>query len=169
MRVTQQMMFDGGSGSRAMCAYSFVMLDLDENQGQDHGSGIAETLQWEVKTMGRKGRSLITVVVVLLWIGAGAGSALAQLGIMPSQPPQKPQPNVLCSAGGRFVFGQISDSAKDQFMLDTLTGRLWRISESGEVGLYLSPVPYRVKDGKYSPLPGDSPPDAAGRKEGGRK
>ena len=118
--------------------------------------------------MGRKGRSLIVVIVVLLWIGAGVGSALAQLGIMPSQPPQKPQPNVLSSHGGRFVFGQISDSTKDQFMLDTLTGRLWRISESGEVGLFLSPVPYRMKDGKYSPLPGDSLPEP-GRKETGRK
>ncbi|MFH0786970.1 MAG: hypothetical protein V2B13_05050 [Pseudomonadota bacterium] len=38
-------------------------------------------------------------------------------------------------------------------MLDTFTGRLWRISETGEVGLFLSPVPYRISKGKYSPLP----------------
>lgn len=119
--------------------------------------------------MGRKGRSFIVVLGLSLWICLGDGSVCAQMGIIPSQPPQKPQPNVLCPPGGRFVFGQISDSAKDQFMLDTLTGRLWKISETGEVGLFLSPVPYRVKDGKYSPLPGDSPADAAGRKEGGRK
>ena len=43
--------------------------------------------------------------------------------------------------------------AKDQFMLDTFTGRLWRIAESGDVGLYLRTVPYRSKGGKYVPLP----------------
>jgi hypothetical protein len=93
------------------------------------------------------------------------GTVHAQMGIMPSQPAQKPQPNVLCSPGGRFVFGQISDSAKDQFMLDTHTGRLWRISESGEIGLFLSPVPYRSKDGKPTPLP-EIIPDVSRRERG---
>jgi hypothetical protein len=60
---------------------------------------------------------------------------------------------VLSAAGGRFVFGQISDSGKDQFMLDTLTGRLWRIGESSDIGMHLRPIPYRMEDGKYSPAP----------------
>jgi hypothetical protein len=89
------------------------------------------------------------------------------IGLMSGQAPQKAQPNVLCSPGGRFVFGQVSDSSKDQFMLDTWTGRLWRISESGGVGVFLNPVPYRLKDGKYEPLPEAVP--GAGRTEGPKK
>ena len=61
--------------------------------------------------------------------------------------------NILYSKCGRFVFGQISESSKDQFMLDTYTGRLWRISETGEVGIFLTPVPYKIKEGEYQPLP----------------
>lgn len=34
----------------------------------------------------------------------------------------------LSSASGRFVFGQVSDMARDQFMLDTQTGQLWSIA-----------------------------------------
>lgn len=95
-------------------------------------------------------------VLGMAWFFAGflAVDASAQpIGLMPSQVGQKPQPNVLCSPVGRFVFGQVSDSKKDQFMLDTMTGRLWRISETGEVGIFLTPVLYRTKDGKYEPLP----------------
>jgi hypothetical protein len=33
----------------------------------------------------------------------------------------------LSSATGRFVFGQISESGKDKYMLDTQTGRLWEV------------------------------------------
>ena len=64
------------------------------------------------------------------------------------------QPNrVLSSPNGRYVFGQISDSEKDQYMLDTWTGRLWRMSENGEVGKFLLPIPYQISEGKYSYLP----------------
>jgi hypothetical protein len=38
-------------------------------------------------------------------------------------------------------------------MLDTRTGRIWRIAESGEVGLFLRAVPYKTADGEYSPVP----------------
>jgi hypothetical protein len=75
---------------------------------------------------------------------------------MSQQPQVQPQSNVLGCAGGRFVFGQISDSNKDQFMLDTLSGRLWRVAESGDVGMYLTPVLYRTSDGSYSPLPDET-------------
>lgn len=37
------------------------------------------------------------------------------------------QSNVLSAAGGRYVFGQISPYSRDQYMLDTQTGRLWQI------------------------------------------
>lgn len=33
--------------------------------------------------------------------------------------------NVLSAPGGRYVFGQVSEYAKDQYLLDTQTGRLW--------------------------------------------
>lgn len=33
--------------------------------------------------------------------------------------------SVLSASGGRYVFGQISQYRRDQYMLDTQTGRLW--------------------------------------------
>ncbi len=80
------------------------------------------------------------------------------VGFMSPQVVKQTQPQCLFSPKGRFVFGQISDSSKDQFMLDTWTGRLWRISESGAVGKFLTPVPYKLEDGKYSPVPTDIAP-----------
>ena len=80
------------------------------------------------------------------------GEANAQFGVSPTQV-MMDKGKVLSAAGGRFVFGQISDSGKDQFMLDTLTGRLWRVGESSDVGMHLKPIPYRTEDGKYSPSP----------------
>ena len=98
-----------------------------------------------------------------LFLGAASASIFVLFGIIPvyGQPLGIMSPRAqeasrhecLSSQAGRFVFGQISDSKKDQFMLDTHTGRLWRISESGMIGIFLSPVPYRNKEGKYSPLP----------------
>jgi hypothetical protein len=85
------------------------------------------------------------------------GRAGAQpFGISQQGTPAQPVVQCLSSVRGRFVFGQVSDSSKDKFMLDTVTGRLWRISESGEIGIFLSPVPYRAKEGKYSFLPDET-------------
>ena len=42
-------------------------------------------------------------------------------------PPSVQRPGALSSAGGRFVFGQISDFRRDQYLLDTQTGRLWKV------------------------------------------
>jgi hypothetical protein len=64
---------------------------------------------------------------------------------------------VLATSNARYVFGQVSDSSKDQFMLDTFTGRLWRIAESGKLGTHLKAVLYCVEDGQCSALPGDEP------------
>jgi len=103
----------------------------------------------------KKGRILFAGTV--LWFSLsflGIGIAGAQpFGISQQQAAQKPGAGTLSSLVGRFVFGQVSDSAKDKFMLDTITGRLWRISESGEIGIFLSPVPYRTEEKKYSPTP----------------
>lgn len=101
---------------------------------------------------GRLIMALLGIWALLLW--GACGSATAQpFGIGASQAKQRARQEVLSASNGRYVFGQISDSSKDQFMLDTLTGRLWRIAESGEAGLYLRAVKYRTSDGKFSLVP----------------
>jgi hypothetical protein len=56
-------------------------------------------------------------IIILIAAYAIAATATAQT---PS-----PQNSVLNAAGGRYVFGQISELRRDQYLLDTLTGRLW--------------------------------------------
>jgi len=94
---------------------------------------------------------VIGIPVLVLCLGV-IQEANAQFGVSPTQVTMD-KGKVLSAAGGRFVFGQISESGKDQFMLDTLTGRLWRIGESSDAGMHLRPIPYRKEDGKYSPQP----------------
>lgn len=103
----------------------------------------------------KKGRILFAGTVLCFSLSfPGIQPAGAQpFGISQQQAQQRPSVGTLSSPVGRFVFGQISDSGKDKFMLDTTTGRLWRISESGEIGIFLSPVPYRTKKEKYSMTP----------------
>jgi hypothetical protein len=48
---------------------------------------------------------------------------------------------------GRFVFGQISEARRDQYMLDTKTGRLWQIVVNNEDVKSLQPVLYISLDG----------------------
>ena len=97
----------------------------------------------------------LMVLAICLSVSLGAMNVYGQpLGIMSAQAEQ-PQLRILASAKGRFVFGQISDSGKDQFMLDTFTGRLWRIAETGRIGLFLESVPYHISEKEYSSLPGD--------------
>lgn len=74
-------------------------------------------------------------------------------GILSSQGQQDSQKLILSSINGRFVFGQISDSVKDQYMLDTVTGRLWRITERGDIGTFLTNIPYCNSEGECSPFP----------------
>ncbi len=69
------------------------------------------------------------------------------------QQSEKPRQEILFSENGRYVFGQISDSSKDQFMLDTVTGRLWRIAETGEIGIFLRAIPYRNDEGEMTYVP----------------
>ena len=75
-----------------------------------------------------------------------------------------PQQKMLSSPGGRFVFGQISDFRRDQYMLDTQTGRLWQSAmskpknpdgseASGDGFMILQPVPYSDLDGKMGVTP----------------
>ncbi len=65
------------------------------------------------------------------------------------------QPAVL-GGQGRFVFGQINEFNADQYMLDTQTGRLWRLVDTanGE-GSVLEPVPYLHPGGGLQAMPPD--------------
>ena len=97
------------------------------------------------------GITVLTAAILL------ASPVFAQFGMTAPAPQIPPTGKVLTSTGGRYVFGQISDSSKDQFMLDTETGRLWRIGESSDVGTHLRAIPYRDEQGKVSPYPGEIP------------
>jgi hypothetical protein len=76
------------------------------------------------------------------------------------QPSQREPGSVLSSQGGRYVFGQISPMRRDQYMLDTQTGRLWQIvtgtykRDDGSEGTYesLQTIPYDQK-GMYTTPP----------------
>ena len=106
--------------------------------------------------MGRCIKIFVMVVALPTLVIFGSKSVWAQaFGFGSSQQDEESQQKILMSEKGRFVFGQISDSGKDQFMLDTFSGRLWRIAESGEIGIFLRTVPYRTEKGEHVPLPGD--------------
>jgi hypothetical protein len=74
----------------------------------------------------------------------------------PAARPNSP-PQMLQAEGGRFVFGQVSEYRRDQFLLDTRSGRLWRIvttkvgkpAEEQEVYL-LEPVRFIGADDKWT-------------------
>ena len=104
--------------------------------------------------MGIYGKTIAILIALSSLILYSSMSVCAQpRGIMSPQPQQKSQQNVLACVNGRFVFGQISDSSKDQFMLDTFTGRLWRITKRTDIGICLTSVPYRTAGGECSALP----------------
>ena len=80
-------------------------------------------------------------------------STEAQFGLTPKQVQKKSHQGVLSTAQGRFAFGQVSESSEDKFMLDTFTGRLWRLNKRTDIGICLTVIPYRSKDGECSSLP----------------
>jgi hypothetical protein len=101
-------------------------------------------------------RLLVAIIISITLIVLSSRDSNAQFGLTQQQAQEKSDHACLSSASGRFVFGQVSPSSKDKFMLDTLTGRLWQIAESGDVGLYLREVPYRVEK-EYIPIPKSLP------------
>lgn len=103
--------------------------------------------------MGTKISVIAIFIALSVFLFFSPLSVDAQFGFQPQQVPQKSHQAVLCTAQGRFAFGQISDSSDDKFMLDTVTGRLWRLTKRTDIGLCLTSVPYRSEDGEYSPLP----------------
>ena len=106
----------------------------------------------------KKMRSLDRIFLLLFFLSlAGYGfppNADSQpFGFLQQKGGTGSQKKVLSTPGGRFIFGQVSESGKDQFMLDTHMGRLWKISERGDIGLFLTSIPYRTAEGKYVPVP----------------
>jgi hypothetical protein len=107
----------------------------------------------EAEHMDRDRKIIVIILGLFLLVLTYSQAVLAQpLGLGAKQE-ERPQFQCLSSAAGRFVFGQVSDSDKDKFMLDTFTGRLWRIAESGKVGMYLMSISYRTENGEYLLLP----------------
>ncbi len=116
--------------------------------------------------MVRSIKMVIMAMPLLLMVLVGVTGVYAQpFGLGSSKIQQQPQHKALSSDNGRFVFGQISGSSKDQFMLDTATGRLWRIGESGKLGTFLKSIPYRNAKGDCTILP-EEISDAAPKKSG---
>lgn len=91
-------------------------------------------------------RPIVRILLALTAVALSA-DALAQ---------GRNQPAVL-GGQGRFVFGQINEFNADQYMLDTQTGRLWRLVDtaSGE-GSVLEPVPYALPGGGVQATPPDA-------------
>ena len=102
-------------------------------------------------------KKIIMVCCTVAAFAHGASYAADPVKVTP------PQNKTLSSEGGRFVFGQISEFRRDQYMLDTRTGRLWRAMlrslnpdgtpAPGEGALVLEPVPYQDAKGALSPEP----------------
>ncbi len=105
-------------------------------------------------------KTILSALIICTGMATFIAPAFAQFGIAPAPAPRIPSEKVLSSGNARYVFGQISDSSKDQYMLDTLTGRLWRIGETSS-GLHLREIPYRDEKGRLSPYP-DGSPEAKG-------
>jgi len=119
--------------------------------------------------MVRSIKMVIMGMPLLLMVLVGATGVYAQFGLGASKIQQQPEHKALSSDNGRFVFGQISGSSKDQFMLDTATGRLWRIGESGKLGTFLKSIPYRNAKGECTILPeeiSDATPKKSPKKSG---
>ncbi len=93
----------------------------------------------------------LSLFFIVLWFPHNVSAQ--PFGILSQQGGQKPQKQILSSPAGKFVFGQTSDSSKDLYMLDTTTGRLWKISERGDIGIFLKKIPYCNTEGKCSSSP----------------
>lgn len=94
--------------------------------------------------MKRTYRSPLFVVMAL---SATAGNAIAQSSNKPAT----------LGGSGRYVFGQINEYNADQYMLDTATGRLWRLVDTADgTGSVLELVPYALPDGNTQPTPPDA-------------
>ncbi|WP_262694608.1 hypothetical protein [Kordiimonas aquimaris] len=94
---------------------------------------------------------LLMLLTVVFSIGTAHALAQSEVETHDNQ--------ILKSQNGRFVFGQISRFRRDQYMLDTHTGRLWQIVEDKQKQTYLSEVSYQVWGGAFTSIPTDAQTD----------
>jgi hypothetical protein len=131
-----------------MMLWYFLNLDIYEYYA------FLSVIREKEQNMITQKKMVFTLGVLLYCTLVSALHVRAQpFGILSPKDQQLQQKRILTSQNGRFVFGQISDSSKDQFMLDTLTGRLWRIAERGDLGMFLKSVPYCDPEGECSAVP----------------
>ena len=75
---------------------------------------------------------------------------------------------VLSSPPGRFVFGQLSQYASATYLLDTQTGRLWRMvstkTSDGSALEALQSIPFIADSGNALQILPPAPPPLAPRK-----
>jgi hypothetical protein len=116
--------------------------------------------------MGKYLTCIALLIALILFLFFSPLSVDAQFGFTPQQVLQKSQQAVLSTAQGRFAFGQVSDSSEDKFMLDTFTGRLWKLGKRTDIGQCLTPVPYRSEDGECSATPEPIPDAESGKAKG---
>ena len=116
--------------------------------------------------MGKHVRIITILISFFSFLLFSPLSTEAQFGFTPKQVQKKSHQGVLSTTQGRFAFGQVSESSEDKFMLDTFTGRLWKLNKKTDIGLCLTVIPYRSKDGKCSSLPEKIP---ASRGKGAKK
>jgi hypothetical protein len=50
--------------------------------------------------------------------------------------------------GGRFVMGQLTNMRRDQYLLDTKTGRIWAVAMDPQGATEMMPIPYYVPSTK---------------------
>jgi hypothetical protein len=90
-----------------------------------------------------------TAVIAILMALLSQATAFAQSADSRSFP-------VLAAPGGRYVLGQISSFRRDQFLLDTQTGRVWTSVNAGtsdKENIVWVPMQFVAND---TPVPGFS-------------
>lgn len=105
--------------------------------------------------MNRYGKISVIALLSVVFLFYAVSASAQPFGLASPEQQEASQHQMLSSENGRFVFGQVSGSDKDKFMLDTSTGRLWRIGESGKMGMFLLPVLYRSTEDEYTIVPED--------------
>jgi len=90
----------------------------------------------------KKGYPLIVSVIIVC--------IMASSIVLASGPVSK---NRILEGSGKFAFGQISDFRQDQYLLDSDSGRLWRIVKSDRIGTTLEEIPFLRGNDSYSYSP----------------
>ena len=82
---------------------------------------------------------MIRMLMVATLVAISAQTAIAE---------EQPSVAVLSSPAGRWVYGQVGPNRADQFLLDTQSGRMWRMVLAKESLMLLEPVPFADQEGK---------------------